>query len=159
MRADARRRLRRQSRRTPDKRGWRQAIGERLQRRVHPLQPSRSGGLAPDSAPQEEALNAPLPPPAEEALTPPPAAEAAHGVPAPDAEAIPHPPPEPVPAAEPQPADDMLWSQLLSRVPADYSLPDEVIAEALKHALAANLSRREAWPRLWRRIQLRYNVT
>ncbi|WGU96600.1 hypothetical protein QJQ58_10330 [Paenibacillus dendritiformis] len=157
MQAGARRRLRRQSRSTP---GKREALGERLQRKAHPLQPSRSGGLAPDSAPQEEALNAQLTPPAEEAPSPPPADEAAHGVPAPDAEPITHPPPpEPVQAAEPQPADDMLWSQLLSRVPADYSLPDEVIAEALQHALAANLSRRGAWPRLWRRIQLRYNVT
>ncbi|PZM65244.1 hypothetical protein [Paenibacillus dendritiformis] len=159
MREGARRRLRRKSRSTPGKRGLRLALGERLQQRVHPLQPSNSGGLAPDSAPQEEALNAPLTPPAEEAPSPPPAAEAAHGVPAPDAEASTPPPPEPVQAAEPQPADDMLWSQLLSRVPADYSLPDEVIAEALQHALAANISRRGAWPRLWRRIQLRYNVT
>lgn len=160
MREGSRRRLRRQSRSTPGKRGWRLALGERLQRRARPLQPSRSGALAPDSEPQEESLKAPLPPPAEEAPSPPPAAEALHAVAAPDAEGIPHPgPPEPVQAAAPQSADDTLWRQLLSRVPADYSLPDEVIAEALQHALAANLSRRGAWPRLWRRIQLRYNVT
>lgn len=140
MREGARRRLRRQSRSTPGKRGWRLALGEQLQRRARPLQPSRSGALAPDSEPQEESLKAPLPPPAEEAPSPPPAAEALHAV-------------------APQSADDTLWRQLLSRVPADYSLPDEVIAEALQHALAANLSRRGAWPRLWRRIQLRYNVT
>lgn len=160
MRAGARRRLRRQSRSTPGKRGWRLAFGERLQRRVHPLQPSRSGRIAPESATQEEALNAPLSPPAEEAPSLPPVAETAHAVPALDAEAIPHPAPsEPIQAAEPQPADDMLWSRLLSRVPESYSLPDEVIAEALQHTLAADKSGREAWPRLWRRIQLRYNVT
>ncbi|WP_374019306.1 hypothetical protein ABU162_06230 [Paenibacillus thiaminolyticus] len=160
MRAGARRRLRRQSRRTPGKRGWRLAFGERLQRRVHPLQPSRSGGIAPDSEPQEEALNAPLSPPAEEAPSPPPVAEAAHVVTALDAEAIPHlPPSEPVQADEPRPTDDMLWRQLLSKVPTSYSLPDGVVAEALQHTLAAGKSGREAWPRLWRCIQLRYNVT
>ncbi|MDG0876361.1 hypothetical protein L5D93_29685 [Paenibacillus thiaminolyticus] len=161
MRAGARRRLRRQSRRSPGNRGWRLAIGDRLKRRVPPLQPSRSGRTAPDSATQEEALNASLPPPAEEAPSPPPASEAAHRVPAPDteAESIPHlPSSEPV-QAEPQPADDMLWSQLLSKVPTSYSLPDEVVAEALQHTLAAGIYSREGWRRLWRRIQLRYNVT
>ncbi|MBG9791545.1 hypothetical protein ABD76_03030 [Paenibacillus dendritiformis] len=135
MRAGARRRLRRQSRRTPGKRGWRLALGKRLQRRTRPLlQPSRSGPLGADSPHREQALATPLPPPAEEAPSPPPAPDMAHGGTASDAAGIPHPPPDPVQAAAPQPADDTLWRQLLSRVPASYSLPDGVVVEALQHA-------------------------
>lgn len=145
VRAGAKRKLRRQSRRTPGKRGWRLAFGKRIQRRTRPLQPSRGGPLVPDSAFREERLKAPVPPPAEEAAVPPPAeeapsphpaGEAAYADPASDPDGMPHPqPPEPLQAAAPQPADDTLWRLLLSRVPASYSLPDGVVVEALQHAL------------------------
>ncbi|MEB9895777.1 hypothetical protein P4K96_20115, partial [Bacillus cereus] len=87
-----------------------------------------------DSPLREEDLTPPLPPPEEETPSPPPAPDMAHAAPA--AAGSPHPtPPEPVQATAPQSADDSLWRQLLSRVPASYSLPDGVVVEALQHAL------------------------